>query len=555
MSGFSFGFENYASMLSDRIVDNLEDLAKPPLAIGIFGQWGSGKSTLLSEIYSKLNGQKINPVYSSDSSRPVVPVLFNAWRFEKEENLIILLLKTIYYSIQSEAAKYEASVAKNLTVGSDVLREIIDSMEIATPGYLSIDNSAANGIDEYVKFIRSREQYEAKYFNISTELSKFTEHLSIVFLIDDLDRCLPDNVLKTLESIKLFLDISGFAFVLAVDDDVVERGILHKYKDYGNFDNLSNLITGSEYLEKIISLPFKIPRIGNEDSRAFFLEHYPELFARKVALSDNETEQVSGQPNDLVDEELLALFVSAVPPVPRRLIRAAELYKTKMDLIQKAMLGILHSNRIIVAKLVFLELFAPSLFRFGCYRRQLFFSDLTAWKEKYKSLYETDKIKKGYEKSYAEGGISQEQKESYDHLLRLVSETNNGRNGFKLDVLFRYTDGANADDVVKAYLQMSEQKGDSTPKENRETADIADLDGFVIDILSDDAQARKSAFSKSEGKILSEDIVLQIAARLNDSRRVFEPQWWREMDKITDANGWTQLVNKVDIVKRLGDEK
>ncbi|HOI83274.1 MAG TPA: P-loop NTPase fold protein, partial [Campylobacterales bacterium] len=247
MSSFSFGFENYVSMLSDRIVDNLEDFAKPPLAIGIFGQWGSGKSTLLNEIYTNLNGKKIKTT-ASDMERQVVPVLFNAWRFEKEENLIISLLKTIYYSIRSEAVRYESDISQNINIGSDILRDLIDSMEIATPGYVQIGKDINRGIGEYVEYVCSRERYEAKYFSIHSELSRFAEYLSVVFLIDDLDRCLPDNVLKTLESIKLFLDISGFAFVLAVDDDVVERGILHKYKDYGNFDNLTNLITGSEYL-------------------------------------------------------------------------------------------------------------------------------------------------------------------------------------------------------------------------------------------------------------------------------------------------------------------
>lgn len=554
MSSFSFGFENYASMLSDRIVDNLEDFAKPPLAIGIFGQWGSGKSTLLNEIYTNLNGKKIKTT-ASDMERQVVPVLFNAWRFEKEENLIISLLKTIYYSIRSEAMRYESDISQNINIGSDILRDLIDSMEIATPGYVQIGKDINRGIGEYAEYVRSRERYEAKYFSIHSELSRFAEYLSVVFLIDDLDRCLPDNVLKTLESIKLFLDISGFAFVLAVDDDVVERGILHKYKDYGNFDNLTNLITGSEYLEKIISLPFKIPKIGNEDSRAFFLDHYPELFIVQTIAMDDKAQDDAQRQTGTVDDELLALFVAAVPPVPRRLIRAAELYKTKMELVQKAEIGILVSNRLIVAKLVFLELFAPSLFRFGCYRRQLFFSDLAAWKEKHKSLYETDKIRNGYEKSYVEGGISQEQKESYDHLLKLVVETNNGRNGFRLDMLFRGAESVNADEVVRAYLQMSEQKSDNTPKEKRETADITDLDGFVIDILSDDAQARKSAFTKTDGKILNIDTVAQIAERLGGSRRISDPQWWREIDKITDADGWLELVNSADMVKRLGDAK
>jgi hypothetical protein len=278
------------------------------------------------------------------------------------------------------------------------------------------------------------------------------------------------------------------------------------------------------------------------------MEHYAELFTPIKREERGQDEDDSGA---LMDEELLALFAAAVPPVPRRLIRAAELYKTKMKPVDSAWTDIFHSNRTVVAKLVFLELFAPSIFRFGCYKRQLFFSDLSAWKEKHKSLYETDKIRAAYIKSYEDGKISQEQRDNYDALLKFVIETNNGRNGFRLDMLFKGAESANADSVVRAYMQMSGQKIDESSKEKRDTADIADWDEFIIDVLSDDAQARKSAFTKAEGKILPVDAVAQIAQKAMDGKRVDDIRWWRQMDAITDAIGWLELINKSDAIKRL----
>jgi predicted KAP-like P-loop ATPase len=57
--------------------------SSPQFAIGIFGGWGSGKTTLMRAIEDKL-----------DSSR-AVSVQFSAWRYEKEEHLIVPLLDTI----------------------------------------------------------------------------------------------------------------------------------------------------------------------------------------------------------------------------------------------------------------------------------------------------------------------------------------------------------------------------------------------------------------------------------------------------------------------------
>jgi hypothetical protein len=78
---------------------------------------------------------------------------------------------------------------------------------------------------------------ESLYYDAQTQLLALTEptqgvKLRIVVLIDDLDRCLPEKAIQVPESVKLFLNVAGFSFVLAVDDEVVERGIAHRYKDY-----------------------------------------------------------------------------------------------------------------------------------------------------------------------------------------------------------------------------------------------------------------------------------------------------------------------------------
>src|SRR5207237_7432508 len=75
---------------------------------------------------------------------------------------------------------------------------------------------------------------ESLYFEVREQLAALTSQpempLRFVVLVDDLDRCLPEKAIQVLESVKLFLNASGFSFVLAVDDEVVERGIAHRYQ-------------------------------------------------------------------------------------------------------------------------------------------------------------------------------------------------------------------------------------------------------------------------------------------------------------------------------------
>ena len=51
----------------------------------------------------------------------------------------------------------------------------------------------------------------------------------LVVFIDDLDRCLPENAITVLESIKLFIGDANCIFVLGMDHDIVENGIQVRY--------------------------------------------------------------------------------------------------------------------------------------------------------------------------------------------------------------------------------------------------------------------------------------------------------------------------------------
>jgi predicted KAP-like P-loop ATPase len=67
----------------------------------------------------------------------------------------------------------------------------------------------------------------------------------IVFCIDNLDRCAPENAINLLESVKNFLIVPGCTWVFAVDSEVIASYINKKYED--------TAVNGYDYLDKIIS--------------------------------------------------------------------------------------------------------------------------------------------------------------------------------------------------------------------------------------------------------------------------------------------------------------
>jgi predicted KAP-like P-loop ATPase len=80
-------FNDYVTALT-KIIKNSD----PKFSIGIYGEWGTGKTTLMRSIYNTLT--------ENNENKSIIPVWFNAWRYEREEQFAIIpLLKTIAFAI------------------------------------------------------------------------------------------------------------------------------------------------------------------------------------------------------------------------------------------------------------------------------------------------------------------------------------------------------------------------------------------------------------------------------------------------------------------------
>ena len=114
----------------------------------------------------------------------------------------------------------------------------------------------------------------------------------LVVFVDDLDRCLPEKAIEVLEAIKLFLDVEGCVFVIGADRGVIEQGIQVKYRELqrameveGERTHQLPAISGADYLEKIVQLPFILPPVEAGQVATFIREtmkHFPEDDVRCV---------------------------------------------------------------------------------------------------------------------------------------------------------------------------------------------------------------------------------------------------------------------------------
>jgi len=71
---------------------------------------------------------------------------------------------------------------------------------------------------------------------------------TLVVFIDDLDRCLPDTIIETLEAIKLFLFVRGTAFILGADERLIEYAVRRRFPELPGTETE----VGRDYLEKLV---------------------------------------------------------------------------------------------------------------------------------------------------------------------------------------------------------------------------------------------------------------------------------------------------------------
>jgi predicted KAP-like P-loop ATPase len=106
--------------------------------------------------------------------------------------------------------------------------------------------------------------------------------LLLVIFIDDLDRVLEGRNVKMLEAMQLLLNVPGapvFLF-LAIDSRIIVSSIEQQINKHANLKSMR--ITGWEYLDKIVQIPFCIPEVSPER-----MQHFLEKTLR-VTISDEK---------------------------------------------------------------------------------------------------------------------------------------------------------------------------------------------------------------------------------------------------------------------------
>lgn len=276
-----------------------------PLTIGVFGDWGSGKSSIMKILEQKL-----------EDDEKVLTIYFNSWLFESYQDAKISLLENILLELSKNETLGETAKKKILSLISrvDYMKLAKDGIKkygknvvdiIATGGVGSVieagfsmlkkekidelETADLSKLNEYIK----DEQKNTSKNTIKTfrkdfeELINLTDYESVVIFIDDLDRCMPERVIETLEAIKLFLSVPNTAFVIGADERIIKHSIsmhlkLHTLNSDSDYLQDSKQIV-TDYIEKLIQIPYRLPKLSLSE-----IETYNNLLFCKTQLEEDD---------------------------------------------------------------------------------------------------------------------------------------------------------------------------------------------------------------------------------------------------------------------------
>ncbi|AXA95280.1 P-loop NTPase fold protein [Microbacterium sp. PM5] len=262
-------FDAVASTVVDAVLDPRLD----PIALGLSGSWGSGKTSVL-----RLIGRQLRESEGQSASRIVIET--DPWRYDPQLGIKESLIGEILAGI--EAALPEDGLGQK---SKSLLRRLVKrvdwtkAMKLAATSAITVTLPSVQSVLDLVKpksDVEGEEQPEpiTDMVQFRAEFEKLleSEGLSlienVVVLVDDLDRCLPETVVETLETIRLFLSVPKMSFVIAADEERVAEAIATRFSDDGEIGEES---PARLYLHKIVQTSVPVPALSDFDTEAYLV--------------------------------------------------------------------------------------------------------------------------------------------------------------------------------------------------------------------------------------------------------------------------------------------
>lgn len=275
---------------------------KRSISFSINGEWGSGKTWVIDNIITKLYEIQTEKTYSDK----FCVFKYNAWDFDYYEEPLIALIIAMKEQIDSENAvfikskegleKWNATKKVIKKSAYKSLHELLEnaakikivpfspvssniSMIIKAIGLIGSNMmNLKDQVDEEIKQKAEELRNYDEYFDLKTLLktvkdafSKFTKDRTVVIVIDELDRCLPEYAIKVLERMHHLCEgINNIQFIYAIDDKQLANTVKQIF---------GNEVSVRSYLSKFMTFGLRLPEVSFNELIEIRYKEFNSIFS------------------------------------------------------------------------------------------------------------------------------------------------------------------------------------------------------------------------------------------------------------------------------------
>lgn len=320
------------SVVSGTVADLIVESGDNPISIGVSGNWGSGKSSMVKMIGKELEKK-------DDRKQKYLFLEFNAWLYQGYDDAKAALLQAVTKKLSEEMKK--RNIKKNdenlwkrftkftkrvdwfkvskltlplfaglipgaMPVGALATlffsaKDSIENQENKDENAKAISTSLSNVFSGFEDILKDEETKSAtqQIEELRLDFEEILEKLDIklVVLVDDLDRCLPETAVSTLEAMRLLLFVKRTAFIIAADEQMIRNGVR---AHFGNVDLSDDLVTS--YFDKLIQVPITVPRLGISEVKVYMYLLFLEMEVRKGKIQGETQDKLQKQLEDALSK-------------------------------------------------------------------------------------------------------------------------------------------------------------------------------------------------------------------------------------------------------------
>lgn len=270
---------------------------KKGCCFAIEGEWGTGKTFVIEEIENQLKATQSEKLVDDK----YFVFHYNCWKYDYYEEPSVAIISAMLTSIKEYETminpKFDKIARSSIEVACEKIAEIAKTFvknKIGVDVIGVFEDTQKKATDNARKAYEFNDMFgfDQTIEKVRENLQEIAEEKTIVFVVDELDRCVPSYAIKVLERLHhIFYGIDNIIVIIAVDRKQLEHSVEEMFGIQNERQNRNNETIAEKYLKKFIDFSVEL---DNGAVNQHFAKKY-ESYYNQFHIADNDKEEEVNQ--------------------------------------------------------------------------------------------------------------------------------------------------------------------------------------------------------------------------------------------------------------------